>query len=131
MLKKECLSKIAIHKCGICQKAFLSKSAFETHEKQHFQEKEYSCSYCLESMVLSELKEHISMCHMQLMFSCVTCNLDFDSTHDLEAHESRAHQGTKTLTNVKVVVQSSCTYQYKFFPDDLMVSYFIISLFRN
>ena len=88
------------HKCGVCNKAFKSKSVFSKHvcyvniqDKVNYKKKNLECNVCKKMfMRRKKLNEHMKCVHQGLKkYVCPTCNRAFDKSCNLKAHINIVH----------------------------------------
>jgi len=76
-------------KCGVCEKAFVSKDKIVNHVQQHSGEKIHECPICHGKFSSKHyLKEHQKRVHL---FNCHHCDETFETFDELHAHSLEAH----------------------------------------
>ena len=115
------------HKCETCDKAFISKSEFDVHQKtKHIvdmkkKSKQYNCEDCpFQGENGLELKRHISRTQhtpSDYVEECYTCKKEFNSYFLLMNHRKLEHPSTKTcrffLKKACIFVADECWYKHQ------------------
>lgn len=86
--------KIKKYACSYCKKSFYTKPELVVHERIHTNEKPFQCEVCdrafrSRSNLILHLQTHEST---KRYFNCTTCNLAFDKTQTLKAHNIEYHR---------------------------------------
>ncbi|XP_058836071.1 transcription factor grauzone-like [Topomyia yanbarensis] len=79
--------------CDICGKRSPSSHALKKHIKdQHTSERAYQCTLCEKAFKRPiALKEHMATHTGQLLYSCVHCGKEYNSSANLCSHRKKAH----------------------------------------
>ncbi|KAF2898673.1 hypothetical protein ILUMI_07507 [Ignelater luminosus] len=86
-----CVQRLRLWCCNLCEKTFTTKGSLGTHKKIHQGKKDYECKQCQKSFrTNSDLQRHINRTHTKMRyFNCTTCNKQFYDKTDLIRHINR------------------------------------------
>ena len=99
--------------CNYCEKSFVNKSEWISHERVHTREKPFACGFCKKAFsVKSSLVVHERIHTGEKPFTCKHCHKVFAQSSACRSHERKCleadlEEGVKTEVNVKEEVFSA------------------------
>jgi len=83
------------HSCGICGKAFFTKTSRDHHIRNHLGERFLKCSLCqYETTGVSNLSVHLKRHARHPSFPCTKCSFQYPTNLELLRHYIKVHVGS-------------------------------------
>jgi len=85
--------------CDVCQKRFLLRSYFMSHQKTHQLERTFACSLCSKTYRTKQNLIDHENCHLGVkQFKCSDCEQSFTTKNHLDVHHRMKHRQNDSVT---------------------------------